>query len=79
MARYVIEGARTCTVGDQLMKKEVILRGLGWGPMPDFPVEAELRDGRLNSMASSYFHGGVIEPVAARRAGRAHGAAASAF
>ncbi|WP_168879227.1 hypothetical protein [Rhizobium sp. P28RR-XV] len=61
------------------MKKEVILQALGWGPMPDFLVAAELRDGRLNSMASSYFHGGLIELVAARRAGNAHGAAASAL
>ncbi|WP_168879437.1 LysR family transcriptional regulator [Rhizobium sp. P28RR-XV] len=76
---YVIEGARTCTVSDQLMKKEVILQGLGWGHMPDFLVDAELRDGRLISMANSYFHGGVIELVAARRAGRAHGPAASAL
>lgn len=76
---YVIQGARTCTVSDQLMKKEVILQGLGWGHMPDFLVDAELRDGRLLSLANGYFRGGVIELVAARRAGRVHGPAASAL
>jgi len=76
---YVIEGARTCTVSDQLMKKEVILQSLGWGHMPDFLVDAELREGRLISLANGYFGGGVIELVAARRSGRAHGPAASAL
>jgi DNA-binding transcriptional LysR family regulator len=76
---FVIEGARTCTVSDQLMKKEVILQGLGWGHMPDFLVDAELRDGRLVSLANGFFRGGVVDLVAARRIGRAHGPAASAL
>src|SRR5262252_7637537 len=31
---YVIEGARTWTVSDQLMKRELILQSMGWGHMP---------------------------------------------
>jgi DNA-binding transcriptional LysR family regulator len=76
---FVIEGARTCTVSDQLMKKEVILQGLGWGHMPDFLVDAELQDGRLVSLANGFFRGAVVDLVAARRIGRAHGPAASAL
>ena len=76
---YVIEGARTCTVSDKLMKKEVILQGLGWGHMPDYLVAADLRDGRLISLASRFLPGGVVDLVAARRAGRVHGPAASAL
>lgn len=76
---FVLEGARQYSVSDQLMKKEVILQGLGWGHMPDFLVEAELKDGRLIALTNSYFRGGIIELVAARRAGRAHGPAASAL
>lgn len=76
---FVLEGAPTCSVSDQLMKKEVILQGLGWGHMPDFLVEAELRDGRLVSLANRFFRGGEIELVAARRAERRHGPAASAL
>ena len=70
---FVLEGARTCTVSDQMMKKEVILQGLGWGHMPDYLVADELAAGRLISFANRYFRGGVAELVAARKAGKAHG------
>ncbi len=39
---FVLEGARTCTVSDQMMKKEVIVQGLGWGHMPDYLIADEL-------------------------------------
>lgn len=39
---FVLEGARTCTLSDQMMKKEVIVPGLGWGHMPDYLVADEL-------------------------------------
>jgi DNA-binding transcriptional LysR family regulator len=42
---YLVEGARTCTVSDQMMKKEIILQGKGWGHMPTFLIADELRDG----------------------------------
>jgi len=76
---YILEGARSCTVSDQLMKKEVILQGFGWGHMPDFLIRAELRDGRLLSFANRYFRGGEITLAAARRSGRRHGPAAEAL
>src|SRR5579863_6722546 len=64
---FVIEGARSWTVSDQLMKRELILRGMGWGHMPDYLVEDDLRTGRLLSIAGRYFAGGATELVAARR------------
>jgi DNA-binding transcriptional LysR family regulator len=70
---FVLEGARTCTVSDQMMKKEVILQGLGWGHMPDYLVEGELRDGQLISFANRYFRGSTINLVAARKAGKPQG------
>jgi DNA-binding transcriptional LysR family regulator len=70
---FVLEGARTCTVSDQIMKKEVIVQGLGWGHMPDYLVADELADGRLISFANEYFRGGVVRLVAARKLGRPHG------
>jgi DNA-binding transcriptional LysR family regulator len=70
---FVLEGARTCTVGDQMMKKEVIVQGLGWGHMPDYLVANELADGRLISFANEYFRGGVVDLVAARKVGRPRG------
>ena len=74
---FVLEGARTCTVSDQMMKKEVILQGLGWGHMPDYLVCEELAAGRLVCFANRYFRGSDLELVAARKAGRAHGPIAS--
>ena len=31
---FVLEGTQQWTVADQLMKKEVILQGMGWGICP---------------------------------------------
>jgi DNA-binding transcriptional LysR family regulator len=67
---YLIEGARSWTVSDQLMKKEIILQGMGWGHMPDFLIADELRDGRLISIAGKHLRGGSGDIVAARRRGR---------
>ncbi len=70
---YLIEGARTWTVSDQAMKKEIILKGMGWGHMPTFMIGQELRDRRLISIAGKHLRGGKGEIVAARRHDRPHG------
>jgi DNA-binding transcriptional LysR family regulator len=70
---FVIEGARSWTVSDQLMKKEIILQGMGWGHMPTFLIEQELRDGRLIPITGRFFAGGRTEIVAARRRNHPHG------
>ncbi|WP_266170131.1 LysR family transcriptional regulator [Dyella subtropica] len=70
---FTIEGAHQCTVADQLMKKEIILQGLGWGHMPRFLIEEELRDGHLQSIAGRYLPGNTVELVAARRCDQPHG------
>jgi DNA-binding transcriptional LysR family regulator len=74
---YVIEGARSWTVNDQLMKKQTILQGMGWGHMPNFLIADELRDGRLLSIAGRHLRGGAGEIVAARRRDKPHGPVAS--
>lgn len=74
---FVVEGAPQCTVADQAMKKEVILQGLGWGHLPRFLVEEELRSGALLSIAGRYLPGRTEELVAARRQDRPHGPVAS--
>jgi DNA-binding transcriptional LysR family regulator len=73
----VIEGAQQCTVPDQSMKKEIILQGLGWGHMPRFLIEDELRDGRLLSIAGRHLPGSTEELVAARRRDRPQGPVAT--
>jgi DNA-binding transcriptional LysR family regulator len=67
---FMIEGAPQCMVADQGMKKEIILQGLGWGHMPRFLIEEELRDGRLQSIAGRHLPGRAEELVVARRRDR---------
>jgi DNA-binding transcriptional LysR family regulator len=70
---FLIEGARSWTVSDQLMKKELILQGMGWGHMPRYLIEQNLRDGSLLSIAGRHFRGGQAELVVARRRHAPHG------
>ena len=70
---YLLAGARSWTVSDQLMKREVILQGMGWGHMPDFLVDEDLKAGRLLKITGTHFPGGRVKWVAARRRNLAHG------
>ncbi len=70
---YLIEGAQSWTVSDQLMKKEIILQGMGWGHMPMFLVEDELRKGRLLSLAGRHFKPRIVQLQALRLRERPHG------
>jgi DNA-binding transcriptional LysR family regulator len=74
---YVMEGARSWTVSDQLMKRELILQGMGWGHMPRYLIEQDLRDKRLLSISGKHFPGGQVELVAARRRDTPHGPVAN--
>jgi DNA-binding transcriptional LysR family regulator len=70
---YIVEGAQSWTVSDQLMKKEIILQGAAWGHLHDFLIEQELREGRLLSIAGKHLRGGRAEIAAARRRDLPHG------
>jgi DNA-binding transcriptional LysR family regulator len=70
---YLVEGARSWTVGDQLMKRELIRQGMGWGHMPHFLIEQDLRDRRLLSIIGKHFPGAQAELVAARLRDAPHG------
>ena len=70
---YLIEGAHTWTVGDQLMKKEIIMQGAAWGHLHDFLIDRELRDERLLSIAGKHLRGGRVELTAARQRDVPHG------
>lgn len=76
---FLVAGAPQCSVPDMLMKKELIVHGMAWGHLPRFLIEAELRDGRLRSIAGRHFPGVVEELVAARRRDRPHGPVATAL
>lgn len=77
LSYFIVEGAHQCTVADQLMKKEMILHGMGWGHMPRFLVEQELREGRLLTITGSHFPGSVAELAAVRRRDRPQGPVAN--
>jgi DNA-binding transcriptional LysR family regulator len=70
---FMVEGARTWTVSDQLMKRELILQGMGWGHMPKFIIEQDLREKRLIDITGKQLRGGATEIVAARRREVPHG------
>jgi len=70
---YLVEGARNWTVSDQLMKKELILQGMGWGHMPRYLVDPNLRDGSLLQISGRHLKGGQVDLVAARRRDTPHG------
>jgi DNA-binding transcriptional LysR family regulator len=70
---FLIEGARRWTVSDQLMKRELILQGMGWGHLPEYLIKQDLRAGRLLAITGKYFKGGRAELVAARLRNAPHG------
>jgi DNA-binding transcriptional LysR family regulator len=70
---HLVEGARSLTVSDQLMKKEVILQGMGWGHMPTFLIGDELKSGRLKSIRGTHFPGTRGMLTAARLRSTSHG------
>jgi DNA-binding transcriptional LysR family regulator len=74
---FLVEGARTWTVSDQLMKRELILQGMGWGHMPDYLIDEDVRDGRLLDITGQFLKGGQAELVAARRREASHGPVAT--
>lgn len=71
--RFVIENAPHITTGDQYTKKEVIVQGMGWGHMPLFLVEKELKNGKLMSIAGRYIKSIEREIVIARLSEKIHG------
>jgi DNA-binding transcriptional LysR family regulator len=73
LSYYLIEGAPSWTVSDQLMKRELILQGMGWGHMPRYLIEQDLRDRRLLAITGRHFKGGQADIVAARRRDVTHG------
>jgi DNA-binding transcriptional LysR family regulator len=76
-AYYLVEGARTWNVSDQQMKRELILQGMGWGHMPTYLIDEDLRDRRLLDITGKYLKGGEGEVAAARRRDAVHGPVAN--
>ena len=71
--RMVIENAPHIKVGDQYTKKEVIMQGMGWGHMPLFLIEKELKSGDLISIEGRYIKSVEREIVIARLSDKIQG------
>ena len=74
---FLVEGAQSWTVSDQLMKKELILQGMGWGHLPRYLIEKELAQKTLLSIRGKHLKGNRAELVAARRRDVPHGPVAN--
>lgn len=72
-SHFLIEGARQCSAPDHLIKRELILQGLAWGHLPDFLIEADLREERLQSLVGPRMPGREEVVAAARLGERPHG------
>ncbi len=70
---YLLDGAQSWTVTDQLMKRELIIQGMGWGHLPHYLITQDLHEGRLLPITGEHFKGGHVELVAARRRNISHG------
>jgi DNA-binding transcriptional LysR family regulator len=76
---FLIHGAHRCSVADHAMKKELILHRMGWGHLPGFMIEEELRTGALQSLQGRHLPGRVERLAALRRRDRLHGPVAEAL
>jgi DNA-binding transcriptional LysR family regulator len=74
---YLVDGARTCSVPDQLMKREVIVQGLAWGHLPAHLVEDDLAAQRLLSLEGDHLRGAKLPHYAIRRRDVVHGPVAA--
>ncbi|MES2072603.1 MAG: LysR family transcriptional regulator [Pseudomonadota bacterium] len=70
---YLVDGARTCSVPDQLMKRELIVQGLAWGHLPQHLVSEDIKAKRLLSLEGMHLRGATLPHYAARRRDSAHG------
>jgi DNA-binding transcriptional LysR family regulator len=76
---FLIDGSHRCSVADHAMKKELILHRMGWGHLPDFMIEEELRTGALLSLQGRQLPGRVEKLAAVRRRDQLHGPIANAL
>lgn len=76
---HLLDGARTCSVPDQAMKRELIVQGMAWGHMPLHLVSDDLAAGRLQSLESALLPATSLEHYAMRRRDVAHGPVAQAL
>lgn len=76
---HLLDGARTCSVPDQAMKRELLVLGMAWGHMPLHLVSEDLATGRLLSLENEHLPATSLAHYATRRRDAAHGPVARAL
>jgi len=74
---FVNRNARHWVVSDQQTKKEVIKQGMGWGHLPLFLVEDELKSGELVEITGKFLTGSIVDISAIRLTDRPVGPVAT--
>lgn len=69
----VIDGGRHCHVTDFLAKKKLLGSGLGWGGIPEYLIDDELRNGELVRINVEGYYVRKSEQYIIRRRDKAHG------
>ena len=70
----VVKGLRSsCTVNDHATKREIILKGLGWGRVPDFLIKDDLVAGRLVILESEEIRRVPLKMNVIRSRSKLHG------
>lgn len=76
---HLLDGARTCGVPDQALKRELIVQGMAWGHMPRHLAHEDLAAGRLLSMENEHLPATSLEHHATRGRDAVHGPVAQAL
>lgn len=75
----LLSGARRCYVSDHAMKRDLILKGYGWGRLARHEIEKELREGRLLKIDHGEVKSETLELFAIRNRERVLGPIARSF
>ncbi len=75
----IVEGTNHWVVNDFMMKKRVILSGIGWGRLPEHMVQKDIKEGLLIAISSNRFPAINVDLKAIRHKHKAIGPVASAL
>lgn len=73
MDHFLIDDAPSGSVPDHAMKRELTVHGMGWGHLPDFLIDDDLKTGRLVRVGGRHLPGKMETLTASRLRDRAHG------
>jgi len=69
----VVEHANHWTVSDIYIKKQIICHGMGWGRLPTYLIQDELKSGKLQLLEGEFFDNRVMQLSAIRLQNKVRG------